>query len=757
MGWHRQFFWLWLAAFQSTIAHAEIEGIRGIVSDEAGRAVQSARIVCRDSTGEITQTKTNERGFFVLPRSRPPLSARVLAPGFEPVEIEVTEVPGRPIEVQLRASHASESVTVTASRAELSPSESPQEVISLSAEERTRSASLTLDDFLRKVPGFTLFRRSSSLVAHPTSQGTSLRGVGASGASRSLVLTDGIPLNDPFGGWVYWSRVPPLSIDRVEVMRGSGSELYGTDALGGVIQILRRLPTSRTLEADGYLGSLNTSDYSFYASDRLGRHGLSLAGDFFRTDGYTLVAQGERGRVDVPAGSKHRALEMMWDTRLGASGRAYAIASEYAERRENGTPRQTNESHIRSLAAGINWVSGGSNEWTIRAFGLGEVFDGWFSAVAPDRNSELPTNNQRVPAQISGLQATWLRLLGSTHLLLAGLDYSLVKGASQEIGFVSGQPSTSSRVDGRQDRQGYYLQDLIRATERLKLVVGLRADIWENHDAHSFSRNLKSGAIQQSGLESRRDTAWSPKLAARFELHPTVSLRGSISRSFRAPTLNELYRSFRLGNVVTSANPGLGPERATATELGLHWKPRSPFLLRSTVFWYDISNNISNVTMASTPTLISRQRQNLGRSRSRGLETDIAYRPAGNWTFSAGYFLSDATVRSAPQAPALVGLRIPQVPRHQAVLQAEYNSPTRFYVSAAVRISTRQFDDDLNRFVLGSYHLVELSAGKHLNRLAEIFLSCENLLDQAYAVARTPIETLGTPRLIHGGIRFHIE
>ena len=84
------------------------------------------------------------------------------------------------------------------------------------------SPALTLDDFLRRVPGFTLFRRTSSLVAHPTAQGVSLRGVGPSGASRSLVLADGIPLNDPFGGWVYWSRVPaPLDRSDRDTQRGA--------------------------------------------------------------------------------------------------------------------------------------------------------------------------------------------------------------------------------------------------------------------------------------------------------------------------------------------------------------------------------------------------------------------------------------------------------------------------------------------------------------------------------------------------------
>ena len=151
----------------------------------------------------------------------------------------------------LGPSRLADSVTVTAARGELPISRSIQSVTLLSDEDQQMSPALTLDDFLRRVPGFTLFRRTSSLVAHPTAQGVSLRGVGPSGASRSLVLADGIPLNDPFGGWVYWSRVPRLSIDRTEILRGGASELYGTDALGGVIQVFRRTPASQDTKPRG--------------------------------------------------------------------------------------------------------------------------------------------------------------------------------------------------------------------------------------------------------------------------------------------------------------------------------------------------------------------------------------------------------------------------------------------------------------------------------------------------------------------------
>jgi outer membrane receptor protein involved in Fe transport len=236
-----------------------------------------------------------------------------------------------------------------------------------------------------------------------------------------------------------------------------------------------------------------------------------------------------------------------------------------------------------------------------------------------------------------------------------------------------------------------------------------------------------------------------------------VALRGSLSRSFRAPTLNELYRSFRVGNVVTGANSELGPERATVGEIGLDLGLRSPLSLRSTFFWYEIHGNVANVTLSSTPTLITRQRQNLGTTRSLGLELDAEYHPSPYWTLGAGYFLSDATVRSAPKVPDLVGLRIPQIPRHQGTIQGSYRREDWFFANVILRLSGNQFDDDQNAFSLGTYQIVDLAVGKSLTRMVELFFACENLFDRTYSVGRTPVETIGMPRRVHGGLRFRLE
>jgi outer membrane cobalamin receptor len=135
-----------------------------------------------------------------------------------------------------------EPVVVSAGRVEQALRDVPANVTVLTRDDIGRSAAQTVDDLLRQISGFSLFRRSSSLVANPTAQGVSLRGIGPSGGSRTLVLLDGVPFNDPSGGWVYWSEVPLESIERIEVVRGDRSAPYGNYALGGVINIVTRNP-----------------------------------------------------------------------------------------------------------------------------------------------------------------------------------------------------------------------------------------------------------------------------------------------------------------------------------------------------------------------------------------------------------------------------------------------------------------------------------------------------------------------------------
>jgi outer membrane receptor protein involved in Fe transport len=213
------------------------------------------------------------------------------------------------------------------------------------------------------VPGFSLFRRTTSRAANPTTQGAGMRGLSASGASRALVLADGVPLNDPFGGWVYWSRVPAAAVDRVEVMRGSGSDLYGADAMAGVVQVLTRKPGDVSVKVDLEGASHGTARASVFAGGSHGPWRGTASGEAFTTDGYILVPEDQRGPVDVPATQRY-------DTgRVGVGYEtpgfyARVTGDVYAEHRGNGTPIQTNSTDIRQLHLDLGGTVAGGR-WNV--------------------------------------------------------------------------------------------------------------------------------------------------------------------------------------------------------------------------------------------------------------------------------------------------------------------------------------------------------------------------------------------------------
>ncbi|MDQ3687918.1 MAG: TonB-dependent receptor [Acidobacteriota bacterium] len=734
--------------------------IAGVVLDEASAPVAGAEVSYAVG-GSAIGIKTGEDGRFFFESNVADGVIRVRAPGFAPVDLQLRENRegvGQ-LRIVLTPAPVAEVVTITATRTATPLSETAASVRVLSSTDLAATSAVTLDDALRQVPGFTLFRRAGSRTANPTAQGVSLRGVGASGASRAVVLADGVPLNDPFGGWVYWGRVPRESVGRLEVLRGGASSLYGSGALGGVVQIItREIQDAPALALEASYGNERTPDASLFASGRAGRWGASVAVEAFRTDGYVIVDENERGLIDTPANSRRASIALTLERLFGEGKRMFARGSVFTESRANGTPLQTNGTHIRQLIAGGDLPTNHAGNFTLRAYGGEQVFDQNFSAVAANRNSETLTRVQRVPAQVGGLTAQWARAFGERHAVVAGLDAREVRGASDEIVYIAGRASSLVGAGGRERSLGAFAQDVIRVTPQFFVTAGARFDRWRNYAALQATRPLTPTATTAVvEFPDRTETAFSPQLSVLYKPSENVSLFASFNRAFRAPTLNELYRSFRVGDVLTLANENLRAERLTGGEAGVALSTFNRRLdLRTTVFWSEIMRPVANVTLTVAPGLITRRRQNLGRTRARGLEAEAEARLTENLIVSGGYSLTDATVLRFPANTALEGLLIPQVPRHNFTFQTRYANPSIITLGLQGRAGSAQFDDDQNRFRLDSYFTLDALASRRLTRDTEIFAAVENLLDQRYDIGRTPVRTLGPPLLFRLGLRLRL-
>jgi outer membrane receptor protein involved in Fe transport len=646
-----------------------------------------------------------------------------------------------------------ESLTVTATRTPLTLRNIPSAVSVLGEQELAQSPAFTVDDLLRRIPAFSLFRRSSSLVAHPTSQGVSLRGIGPSGVSRTLVLWDGTPLNDPFGGWVYWSQLDKASLERIEVVPGGSSSLYGSAALGGVIQAFSKAPQKSRFELDVRGGSLGTGRADLLGSFGGERWSGLVSGTVFHTDGYHLVAPGDRGPVDVPANSRGYALRSAAFHQPGGGSQATVRLEHFAEDRGNGTLLRENATGVTRLRGLYRRKDGRGREWQLSAYGLSQTFDSSFTAVPSHRRSEFLTREQRVPSRSAGGSLQWTGLLGQRHLVTSGADWQWVRGHSRETGYRSGRPAQFQVLGGSQQLGGVYLQDLMTLAPRWQLQLGARLDGWFNHDAVRDQMPLPSGTPTSLEFPRRGGGMLSPRGGISFHATETLTFRGAAYRSFRAPTLNELYRGFRVGNVVTLANQNLRPETLRGAEAGLDWYAGTKVTGRLTAYWNGLSQAISNITLETTPALITRQRQNVGRVRARGLDAELALRLNRDWRVRGGYLLADSTFGRFPENPGVESNRLPQVPRHRLTASLNYDRPAILSAFLLARLVGLQFDDDRNLRPLANTTLLDLQVSRRMHRNLVLTFAVENLLDRQVPVSRTSVLGIGAPRMISSGLR----
>lgn len=735
--------------------------VSGYVRDASGAAIQGAEVSLRSAHSSLS-TKTDAAGSFIF-ASVPDSSGsiRIAAMGFASLEHNWAAISGNAdLAISLQPASASEEVVVSATRSDMKISDLPGSALQLSTEDIAANPALTTDDLLRQVPGFNLFRRSSSRVANPTSQGVSLRGVGASGPSRALVLFDGVPFVDPFGGWVYWDRMPRAELSSVEVVRGGESELYGSDAMGGVIQFLTRVPKQPSLSADISYGNENTPDLSLWTGAAISRWDMSAAVDMSRSDGYILVPASQRGTADTDANSKHATVDTSLGYKISDTGRAFLRSSFFEESRNNGTPLQVNSTGSAFGVAGVNAGIGAHDFLSARIFGQAQGYDQSFSAVAADRNSEKLTDLQHVPSQQLGGSVQWNHLL-KDHTLIFGSDVQEVMGTSVERLFstTSGSQFATNIAGGRQRYYGFFGQDIFRIAQKWTIIAGLRWDGWSNFDASTVRIPVPAATNAGTIFADRGATAYSPRLSILRSLGSNTSVWISGSRAFRAPTLNELYRSFRQGSVTTASNAVLNAERSSSAEAGLRQTLFDRKLeTRGAVFWTDIVDPVVNVTL--TPT--TRQRQNLGRTRSVGMELDGVFRLSSFVEFSGGYQYTHATVVDSTAVP--VGLSIPEVPRHSLTFEARYWNPAKLMLSVESRYSSLQYDDDLNTLPLPRYFVADLFAGRALGHGVTAYIAAENLFNQRYVVTLNPpvapgapeVENLGPPILARIGLRIDL-
>ena len=479
--------------------------ITGTIVDAQNHPVAGAQLL--DSNGQVLAT-TSVDGSFTVPAGT--AQAQVVANHFEPTSVNLEG----PSPVHILLEHPLESVTVTAYRSPIASGDSPASTRILTAQHLRQAAGVSLDDKMRQIPGFELFRRTTSLVANPTTEGLSLRGLGSTAASRTLVVFDDIPIADPFGGWIHWEELPPPAIHSIELVRGGASDLYGSSAIGGVISIIPVRPESNRFQLSTSYGSEATTDDSLLGSLKLGQWSGLVSSQLIATDGYILTAPSVRGPIDQPYNVHAQNGLTEFDHGLSHGGRIFLRGGVLDENRHNGTPIQINSTRLWRYSTGADWTN-----FVVRLFGDTEHYSQTYSSINATRTGETLTRIGKDPAGELGAAGHWHQAVGTNLLFLAGADIHDVRASDNETNFPASKGYLNTTA--RQRQSGVY-GEVLFTPKAWTLSASGRVDHFSNFDAYQYKT-----ATAPADLPQLHETVFDPRIGVTRRLTPVLALNAS--------------------------------------------------------------------------------------------------------------------------------------------------------------------------------------------------------------------------------------
>lgn len=618
-------------------------------------------------------------------------------------------------------------IVVTGQGLERMPGDAAFDVISIDRDRLRMSASGRMEDILRDAAGFQQFRRSDARSAHPTSQGATLRGLGGNASTRALILLDGVPMVDPFGGWVGWAAFDPARIGHVRVTRGGGSGVNGAGALAGTIELSSVGPeTAGTIDASLAYGSRDSIDADAMLTAPLGGGFLMLSAGHAQGDGFVPVVEEDRGPIDRAARYRQSRAAARAVIPVGERTELQANGAFLLDRRDRGVPFTGNAS--LAADASLRLVGHGAWGWEASAWLQHREFSSGFASIGAGRATVSQSLDQyNVPANGLGARAEVRPALGDAVKLRLGGDIRHAAGRTQERVL----STNANRVaGGEQTVYGGFAEVSLLPVDGLTLTASGRIDHWRMEDGRRTEISRTTGALiaansavypDRSGSEAtgRAGIAWNPLGAA------AVTLRAAAYTGWRLPTLNELYRPFRAGSDSTIANPLLDPERLKGVEGGAEYAPLPGWRLGATIFWNRLDDAISNVTIAPN----TRQRRNVDAIRSRGVEID-GLATLGEFRLAASYSHIDPRVRATGGALALDGLRPAQTPRDQGSASIEWNRPGAARLGVTARYIGRQYEDDQNSRRLADALTFDAVASVELGHGVTAEVRGENVTDK---------------------------
>lgn len=601
----------------------------------------------------------------------------------------------------------------------------------LDATQIANTPARSIDDILRRVPSVDLPIASTN-EQHPTDTIVSMRGLSG---IRALVLLDGVPLNDPFFGYVQWSEVPLDVIDRVEVVRGGGATLWGNYAMGGVINILTR-PIDRTalvMESAG--GSRGTTRTDGHAAIAGRRYGIGLDLGTSHSNGYVEQIASARGAISVPTSFTAHSAALSGDVHLSDTLTARTRIGWYDNDQIFLTRANTNaQRNLRSTGT-LVWRPDPYSSIDLSGFFVDERFltDNPGTPEGSDplareyvQNSHLTRAQDRGASLIA--RHDWS---GRLRALSIGADWHTIRG--NDAARIYDETGAHTRTDlgaGAQRFIGGFAQADLRPLQPVQLLASIRYQDFLGYDATDDT----PGGLG-ANLPHRHGSDVDPRLSLRWRLPAGFALRGAVYRAFRAPTLDNLYRAASVPGYILYGNAALAPEKLKGAEAGFDYQ-RGTARLQATAYTSVISNFITyrNLPADALPSGldIGARLINAGRARARGVEAELSWKPVRAVLVTLGYTYADSVVTRNPEDPASIGVQQPGIPKNRISAGLDWTGPCGVVLSPHLRWLSATNGDPDAVYRTQQHLVVDLAASAPLGHGVESFAQIENLFDRRY-------------------------
>ena len=645
-----------------------------------------------------------------------------------------------------------------------------------------------VDQIINRIPGVWSFTVPTGQL-HPTGQPFSIRGFGSSTTINTLVMVDGVPINDPFFRTVDWSRISKGSVERIEVIRGGGAtSLWGNMAMGGVVNIVTRQPTRTGVSADVSYGSYNTANAevggTVAVNDNLK---VGLTYNHAQSSGYNLTPAQYQNANLVPTASKVDNID--FSTYLTPSENLKLFAKAYFHQAyEDGLVfniAHNQWSSYRMLVGGsyqlderssINfnaWAGGGT-------FGTINASTGSYTLNNISATNQFVSQIETAPNSDQGGSVFYQLDLASIKDIKIGIDARRIVISDYNNLFASATAAPTSFIaNGEHRLQGVFGQGTYRFSGiPLDVTIGLRGDFYQALNANVLTVNSGTNLPVANSSASSFD----PRIGLQFHMTDDLVLRAAAYRNFSAPGMNQMYRSFASGTSFTAINPNLQPMTNIGEEAGFDFKWRE-FNLSATVFNNNLDNFIDFVTVCNTnaacaapfitaaglsPSFTTvRQYNNVGSATFQGVEVIGGWQPLKDLRLNAGFTATRAYLTSSNYPTLeLTGVQLGQVPNWMVTAGAEWRPIPELAFTATLKSFPAYWNDTGHTQLNDAATLIDLGVTYSPAKAVDIYGSIQNLTNANYlatgytltsfegpTVSTTSIPTLGMPLTVIVGLR----